>query len=645
MGASHASVFQSAGSSESRTFRCKASPKDQTPLTMQCMTWNLHGKSIDHVSTLFHSLEVPPQIMFLQEVGDVKDVALGGHDERLCEVAGVEFVGYVANPTLSHRCMAVLVACEFDFLLQGIQVHDAGLSVHGCMFKNSWMLTSWHLPHAHRSDSVEVWRTTLSQTQDFLGSAPPGCQVLIGHDLNQDAHADVDEFDGMMHYRQFVHRAGLDLSAPLGATWVARGTDSAIDFLLFRIRGAEMCFWKRDDLRIALPSDHCAVGATVQFREVSRMKRRKLRQTLCGKWHIDAEQFFAALQDVPVWDQRVIAAAARRPGVSTRLPTLRYRDPPDIKDLIDRRKATRDPDARAAFMQEIHQTRREARQEHKTSLLQRAKGGDWRAIAHLRRSAAGSFTEGSYIQRAGGLEKATRDLHDFYAQKYASADPPISEAQMRDAHTRHDVHVVPVTHQELTEVLSKCRSGVSAGLDGVPFEGLKALLSRDEDNRLGQYFTRLLRGEAEVPQSWCVGKIVLLPKVSRPSEPGELRPICLVPTLSRLYAKVLMERLRSYAPEYQAHQLACRPGVQVLDGIVAAQTVMALVKKTTGQTCKVAKLDIKAAFDSVSHHAVYRWLMACAPCAEALRLMSLCFGTSVNVSLGGLNAPCPCRGG
>ncbi|OLP94906.1 hypothetical protein AK812_SmicGene23032 [Symbiodinium microadriaticum] len=61
-------------------------------------------------STLFHSLEVPPQIMFLQEVGDVKDVALGGHDERLYDIAGVEFVGYVANPTLSHRSLLDMIS-------------------------------------------------------------------------------------------------------------------------------------------------------------------------------------------------------------------------------------------------------------------------------------------------------------------------------------------------------------------------------------------------------------------------------------------------------------------------------------------------------------------------------------------------------
>eukprot|EP00439_Symbiodinium_sp_Y106_P046949 s4580_g6.t1 len=98
-----------------------------------------------------------------------------------------------------------------------------------------------------------------------------------------------------------------------------------------------------------------------------------------------------------------------------------------------------------------------------------------------------------------------------------------------------------------------------------------------------------------------------------------------------------MMRLRDFAPEYAANQLACRPGVQVLDGITAAQSTMALIKRLTGRTAKVAKLDIRAAFDSVSHQAVFQWIMACSPSLEALSIMKLCFGTSVRVGLGGMD--------
>ncbi|CAE7658861.1 unnamed protein product, partial [Symbiodinium necroappetens] len=177
--------------------------------------------------------------------------------------------------------------------------------------------------------------------------------------------------------------------------------------------------------------------------------------------------------------------------------------------------------------------------------------------------------------------------------------------------------------------------GVSAGLDGITYEGLKGLLKLDSKQRLVQYFNSLLTGDRPIPPSWKVGKIVFLPKVPRPSKPADLRPICLVPTLGRLYSKILMQRIRVAAPPYKANQMACRASVQVVDGILAAQSTMSLLRHITGSPAKVAKLDLLAAFDSLSHHAIYRWLMACQPCWEAEQLMHLCFGTQVQVGLAG----------
>ncbi|CAE7852531.1 unnamed protein product [Symbiodinium necroappetens] len=320
----------------------------------------------------------------LGEVGDVRDVELGKHAEKLFQIAGKDFVGYVANPMLCHRMHAAKGVVSFFFVQDALMLHRrAG-------------------------------------------------EVLIGHDLNQDAHAHVDSFDGMLHYR---------------------------------LTGAELSFWKRPDLRVALPP----------------------RQTLCGKWNLDLDEFFAQLQD---------------------------QDPPEVKELIDRRKRMCDVDSKAALMQEIHLLRRQAR-----------------------RSAAGSFTDGSYIQRAGGLAQAAKDLHHFYLQKYSSTEAALSGQEMQQL---FDVHaqqpVLPVTKQEVSEALARCKNGVSAGLDGVTFEGLRVLVTRDERNRIPEYFTRLLALVA-----------------------------------------------------------------QVLDGITAAQSVMTLVRKTTGSPCK------------------------------AIQLAKLCFGTSVVV--------------
>ena len=434
---------------------------------------------------------------------------------------------------------------------------------------------------------------------------------------------------------------------PKATPGFARGSSSAIDIYMHHLPRIEVSFYKREDLRTALPSDHNPIGMRLQVHSAPRRKVRRQRSTLCGKWAIDAMSFLQELDSQSDWDQDLLARAARVKGVSVRPASLKYRDPPQILDLIALRKRQVEPQARQALMQEIHQQRQQAQQDHKLALLERAKLGDHRAISHLRASAAGSFTEGSYIHRAGGLTRASQDLHDFYARKFTSPEEPLNSAHWQAAEERHlrAPAPTPIDLEEVTQALGKCNSGVSAGLDGITYEGLKGLLRLDPQERLVVYLNDLLQGAKPIPASWRLGKIVFLPKVPRPSKPADLRPIRLVPTLSRLFSKILMERLRLTAPEYHANQMACRPSVQVVDGILAAQSTMALIRATTGCPAKVAKLDIKAAFDSISHHAVYRWLMACKPGWEAERIMHLCFGTRVVVSIGGESKELPMQRG
>ena len=246
------------------------------------MTWNLHGKGIEQVSTLLDGLEVPPDVITLQEIGNVQGLALGTRREEFMQVAGREFVVYVVNPELSHRCSAILVACEFEFVLKEFVVHGVGLSVRGCMLGRQFFIAGLHLPHAHRPDALEVWRNSLTSLQESLDRCDTDATVLVGHDLNQDAHADVDVFEGMLHYRQLLARTGLELSPPQGRTWVARGSESSIDFFLFRVPHSEVSFWVREDLRMALPSDHNAVGITIHLASGRSPLKRRLDKPDAG---------------------------------------------------------------------------------------------------------------------------------------------------------------------------------------------------------------------------------------------------------------------------------------------------------------------------------------------------------------------------
>ena len=317
-----------------------------TACSIKCVTWNLHGKGLDHISTLLTGMEMPSDVFLLQELGDVRGLALGFHREDFVTIAGREFVAYIANPDLSHRCTGVLIACDLEFRLSEVHVHGISLSLCGCMMNRHVFVASLHFPHEHRSDVHEVWRGNIATLQDSLVTCDAGSMQIIGHDLNQDVHATVDGFEGMVHYRQMLARTGLEPSPPQGPTWVARGLESSIDFLLYKIPSAEVSFWIREDLRLALPSDHNAVGMAITLQAGRTPLKKRPRQSRCGKWSVDGEQMWGLVKGQQDWDQDGLMMAAQAPGVSARPKSLKYVDSGHIKDLIQRRKHLHEQDAK-----------------------------------------------------------------------------------------------------------------------------------------------------------------------------------------------------------------------------------------------------------------------------------------------------------
>ena len=84
------------------------------------------------------------------------------------------------------------------------------------MLGRQFLLAGLHFPHAHRPDACEVWRSSLSGLQETSDGCGDNTSVLVGHELNQDVHAEVDSFEGMLHYRQMLARTGLEVSPPQG---------------------------------------------------------------------------------------------------------------------------------------------------------------------------------------------------------------------------------------------------------------------------------------------------------------------------------------------------------------------------------------------------------------------------------------------
>ena len=84
---------------------------------------------------------------------------------------------------------------------------------------------------------------------------------------------------------------------------------------------------------------------------------------------------------------------------------------------------------------------------------------------------------------------------------------------------------------------------------------------------------------------------------------------------------MLLSRLESCFPAFEAGQFGCRKGCQTTDGIATAQLVMQLCTARHGQRPCVGKLDIRAAFDSLSLDAVLEYMRHIQPSQESLETL------------------------
>ena len=83
----------------------------------------------------------------------------------------------------------------------------------------------------------------------------------------------------------------------------------------------------------------------------------------------------------------------------------------------------------------------------------------------MRASANGGKTEGSYIQRCGGVERASQDLFLFYEKKFLAHEGPPTVEQLKALEDLHSAQAcADVTTEEIFRAMRGARNGVSAGL-------------------------------------------------------------------------------------------------------------------------------------------------------------------------------------
>ena len=147
----------------------------------------------------------------------------------------------------------------------------------------------------------------------------------------------------------------------------------------------------------------------------------------------------------------------------------------------------------------------------------------------------------------------------------------------------------------------------SPGKDGIVLDFFKILWG-EIANDMRTLSTQMLRGR-KLSEKQKQGAIVCIPICEKPKTPKDYRPITLLNTDYKIIARLLAARMRSVVPELLHPSQHCGvPENTIFDAVAAIRDAIAYVEKIHRPLC-VVSLDLKEAFDRISHK--YIWTILC----------------------------------
>jgi len=211
-----------------------------------------------------------------------------------------------------------------------------------------------------------------------------------------------------------------------------------------------------------------------------------------------------------------------------------------------------------------------------------------------RSKCADSILDGTWEQEGSNLPLETQD--PYWRNLFETASLP--DKRLPD-HVREVqwALLAPISEPEVVSCLNSMDVKTSPGLDQFTLKKIRQLPPTQLVDRLNLWLYC-----STVPSSLNEGYTSLIPKVSAPTQPALHRPITVSSILSRLYNKLLSRRFEKLCPA-GLRQKAFKEG----DGLAENTEILKHVIKTAKQQKRsiyIAWLDVRKAFDSVSHESL-----------------------------------------
>ncbi|XP_037565503.1 uncharacterized protein LOC119445258 [Dermacentor silvarum] len=183
-----------------------------------------------------------------------------------------------------------------------------------------------------------------------------------------------------------------------------------------------------------------------------------------------------------------------------------------------------------------------------------------------------------------------------------STAPPCSATYQGEENPALDA---PISEAEVYAAVRSCTRNTTAGADKINNAMIRNL-SKAQIRDLTKYLNDSLWEKNEIPSEWKHSEIIVIPKPGKKPAVEALRPISLTSCLGKLYERVVQTRLQHYIEDndlFHPSMIGFRSGLSTQDAfLLLKEEVLSNIPR--GGEHLIMALDLKSAFDNVSHEAI-----------------------------------------
>ena len=341
---------------------------------------------------------------------------------------------------------------------------------------------------------------------------------------------------------------------------------------------------------LCLGTDHEMLNVEVKIRA---MKHRTIHPTRPRVWTQGPTQITHIDQST----LRKLARTCTRPK-----PGRSYKDPPQVRTAVAIAKRTH----LASDWKAVHKARRQARKAWEQARIDEAAQGDWEQARKIRAKRNTGWD--MHFAEVQGNEDPHEVVHEHLQNIYKTGStlPELPE---------WTGEVRAFTTEELDSALASGHGGKAVGEDGTSLELLKGICGIEGGRtHLLEFYNQILC-TGEIPEDWNRAIMIVIPKVTYPETPSDLRPLAMGSAASKVFARMLLTRTEQHIALTGPEQCSGK-WRQACDFVFSIARVMQLEQEWRVGACWL-KIDLAKAFDKVDRVALTsRLLQRMGMCAE-----------------------------